>query len=82
MTTPSCACFRKHVVIHRGPIPGTTLGHHWFTGADGARYAITGWPHGLNKGWSYEVVNEKGETVDDSMFSHDEIREWAAGLRP
>lgn len=70
------------VVIHRGLIPGTGVGHHWFDAADGNRYGIQGWPHGLNKGWAYEVVDDRGNVVDDSMFSHAEIREWAAHILP
>lgn len=69
------------VVIHRGPIPGTNLGHHWFDGADGSRYGIEGWPHGRNKGWTYEVIDADGRPVDDSMFRLSEIREWAEALR-
>lgn len=63
-------------MIHRGPVPGTNIGHHWFE-AHGERYGIEGWPHGLNKGWSYEVVDSRGRVVDDSMFRFSEIRDWA-----
>lgn len=68
------------VVIHRGPIPGTSFGHHWFEGSDGQRYGIESSPHGVNRGWAYEVCDSEGRTVDDSMFRLHEIRKWAESL--
>lgn len=67
------------IVIHRGPIPGTNIGHHWFTDVFGERFGIGSSPHGVNKGWAYEIFDEEYRTVDDSMFSFDEIRQWARG---
>jgi hypothetical protein len=69
---------RQRVVIHRGPIPGTNVGHHWFASADGNRYGICSSPHGVNRGWGYVIDDADGRTVDDSMFRFDQIREWAA----
>jgi hypothetical protein len=54
-------------IIHRGPIPGTNVGHHWFTAANGQVYGIGGHPHGINTGWSYEVLDQDGRLVDDSI---------------
>lgn len=73
------------VVIHRGPIPGTDVGTSWFE-SNGHRFAISGWPHGINKGWAYEIGDRYGRMVDDNFFTLDEIRDWAAwrpdGLPP
>ena len=70
----------RRVVIHRGPIPGTNIGHHWFDAADGNRYGILGGPgpDGGNRGWAYEIVDAECRPVDDSMFTLADIREWAA----
>ena len=65
------------VVLHKGPIPGTDIGHRWFTAGDGCRYAVFGWPHGINKGWGYEILDVSGRQVEDGLFSLDEVRKWA-----
>lgn len=72
----------KRIVIHRGPLPGTVTGHRWFTGGDGKRYTIQGGPGPGNDGWAYEICDEGGTIVDDSYFTLDDIRKWAAALEP
>lgn len=69
----------KRIVIHRGPIPGTQIGHHWFTAADFRRYGITSTPRqGGGEMWSYVLVDDQGREVDDSCASFTQIREYAA----
>lgn len=66
------------VVLHRGPIPTTTLGHHWFE-IRGFRYAVTSGPGPDcgNAGYAYVITDENGQELADSCATLSEVRVWA-----
>lgn len=76
----------SRVILHKGPIPGTSHGHHWFNAADGHQYGITSGPgpDRGNEGWPYLIIDVDGQQVPDeeTLYSLAEVRAWAAAQRP
>lgn len=75
---------RRRPALHPGPIPGTEHGDRWCTAADGRRYGVRGGPgpDRGNRGFAYVIVDEDGVETDDTCFTHDAVRTWAAAQRP
>lgn len=67
-----------NVVIHRGPLPDTGTGHHWFD-LNGKRYSISGGPgpDGGNRGYAYVIEDVQGNIADEQRYTLAGVREWA-----